>query len=268
MAGFQLIVAVAPIDSAQFARSVREDTAELASYVLSDKKDKQSASFLTHRPSSSSQHGPDISASQDGIDYFGESHASEAETIEEVSEPPSPDSRIDPSTAAGPSMLSSMLRHSPPQPFADQAVGNGHVQDADQQASFLPIPDRFSFQDDLLFSNNGMSSTPSETTPLLNSKPSQPGSPSTASEFGDIENQKPKKPNTRSFLNRYLLPLGDKGENKLHRFSSILKPKNWDRKAIWHHTVVEPARCLPAVVVGLLLNILDALSYGMHILTD
>lgn len=264
MAGIQLIVTVAPIDSAQFARSVREDTAELASYVLSDKKDKQSASFLTHRPSSS---GPETLVSQDGIDYLGESHASEAETIEEVSEPPSPKSTTDPSTAAGPSVLASMLRHSPPQPFEDQAVDNGGVQDVDQQASFFPTSDILSFREDLLFPGNGRSPSPSETTPLLNSKPSQPESPSTASEFGDIENQKPKKPNTRSFLNRYILPLGDKTENKLHGFSIMLKPKNWDRKAIWHHTVVEPVRCLPSVIVGLLLNILDALSYGMYIYT-
>lgn len=40
-------------------------------------------------------------------------------------------------------------------------------------------------------------------------------------------------------------------------------PKTWDRQALWRNVVVAPVVCLPAVIVGLLLNILDALSYGM-----
>jgi SulP family sulfate permease len=44
----------------------------------------------------------------------------------------------------------------------------------------------------------------------------------------------------------------------------IGNPKRWDRRALWDNVVVAPVACLPAVVVGLLLNILDALSYGEH----
>jgi SulP family sulfate permease len=42
-----------------------------------------------------------------------------------------------------------------------------------------------------------------------------------------------------------------------------INPKKWDRRALWNNVVVTPTSCLPAVAVGLLLNILDALSYGM-----
>ena len=42
----------------------------------------------------------------------------------------------------------------------------------------------------------------------------------------------------------------------------LVDPKCWDRQAIWKNLVVTPAASLPAVIVGLLLNILDALSYG------
>ena len=42
-----------------------------------------------------------------------------------------------------------------------------------------------------------------------------------------------------------------------------LDPRAWDRKAIWQHAVKEPVGALPAAILGLLLNILDALSYGM-----
>jgi SulP family sulfate permease len=43
----------------------------------------------------------------------------------------------------------------------------------------------------------------------------------------------------------------------------ITSPKKWNKEVIWHKTVVEPAGFLPAVVLGALLNVLDALSYGM-----
>jgi SulP family sulfate permease len=45
----------------------------------------------------------------------------------------------------------------------------------------------------------------------------------------------------------------------------VFNPKRWNRKAIWQNAVVEPVGYLPAVILGLLLNILDALSYGMSI---
>lgn len=43
----------------------------------------------------------------------------------------------------------------------------------------------------------------------------------------------------------------------------LLNPKSWDRRAIWRQGVVRPVSLLPAVFLGLLLNVLDALSYGM-----
>lgn len=46
----------------------------------------------------------------------------------------------------------------------------------------------------------------------------------------------------------------------------VVNPKRWNRYAMWESIVVAPMACLPAVVVGLLLNILDALSYGKYLL--
>ena len=43
----------------------------------------------------------------------------------------------------------------------------------------------------------------------------------------------------------------------------VLSPKSWDVRRGWHRAVVYPATLLPAVLLGLLLNILDAVSYGM-----
>lgn len=44
---------------------------------------------------------------------------------------------------------------------------------------------------------------------------------------------------------------------------TIMSPKSWSRRAIWEQGIVHPVSLIPAVLLGLLLNILDALSYGM-----
>ena len=44
---------------------------------------------------------------------------------------------------------------------------------------------------------------------------------------------------------------------------SAYNPKTWDRQTVWQKGIVHPVSLLPAVLLGLLLNILDALSYGM-----
>jgi SulP family sulfate permease len=43
---------------------------------------------------------------------------------------------------------------------------------------------------------------------------------------------------------------------------TLSHPKTWNPRAVWREGIVHPASLLPAVFLGLLLNILDALSYG------
>lgn len=45
-------------------------------------------------------------------------------------------------------------------------------------------------------------------------------------------------------------------------YNVMSNPKRWDMKKVGHKVVVEPALVMPAVFLGLLLNLLDALSYG------
>ena len=256
MAVIRLTAALAPIDGAQFARSVREDTAELASYVLCDNKDKRNASFLTRKSSASAHLGPDASVTQDGIDHTGDLLVPEEAIVEEEgSDSSSPD------TDAGPSVLSSMLRRSPPQSLGGPAVDHDDIQDVEHQGPLLLSAGTSSHHEDPRFSTNGRDAASSETSPLLGPKPRQPETPSTNSEFGDIEGQ---KPHSRSFLSRYLLPSWRRGDDKVRSITSAVHPKAWDKRVIWQRAVVDPARCVPSVIVGLLLNILDALSYGMY----
>ncbi|KAH8422641.1 sulfate transporter family protein [Aspergillus melleus] len=51
--------------------------------------------------------------------------------------------------------------------------------------------------------------------------------------------------------------------NAAFTFRVLSNPKSWDRRTVWQRGIVEPVSLLPSVFLGLLLNILDALSYGM-----
>ncbi|KAL7629414.1 hypothetical protein AAE478_000934 [Parahypoxylon ruwenzoriense] len=235
---------LSPVDSASFARSVREDTAELASYVLSDKKDKQSTSFLSRISSTSSHHGREQPVSQYETSPVRD-QTSGAGIIDESSEFPSIESRIDATPDLGPSALTSMLRHSPPEPLRDSALNGGTSRHELQ----LPLIER---------SRSGSRDAISETTPLLRENSSRSESPGSITEIDDVENQKPKMTARGS----QSIKLRESIHGGIRAVRVVINPKTWDRKAIWRRTVVDPVHCLPAVIVGLLLNILDALSYG------
>ena len=47
-----------------------------------------------------------------------------------------------------------------------------------------------------------------------------------------------------------------------HALRLLTNVKGWTLKGLWEHGCVQPASYIPAVLLGLLLNILDALSYG------
>lgn len=76
---------------------------------------------------------------------------------------------------------------------------------------------------------------------------------------GDIEGQasRERKPNhvvqlTRTFRH--------KAAKAIHIATS---PKTWSRKAVWEQGIKHPVSLLPCVFLGVLLNVLDGLSYGM-----
>ncbi|KAK4238291.1 sulfate transporter family-domain-containing protein [Achaetomium macrosporum] len=258
---------LAPLDSAQSARSVREDTAELASYFLSDKKDGRGVPFLRQaRSTSSSQvtrRTPELALPEAGA-------TKPSGTISEASEPPSPEA-----TAERPghnrSMLTTMFRRSPPDmshsyaPKEDQAHeddspavdGEGDGQETRIRASTVEprptLPRRDSAQD------------ASEISPLLatTSRESQRGYgiDQEGSHGADLEGL--KQPSRRKWLGRTVDSVRDTGARVAAILYIVGHPKRWDRRALWQNVMVAPVACLPAVIVGLLLNILDALSYGM-----
>lgn len=170
----------------------------------------------------------------------------EAGTIDEVSEPPSPELRIEDESESGPSALANMLRRSPPQSPSEPNVGSDVISYNGQPSSTS-------------LSQSSPSNGVSENTPLLGALSRRPDSPDSATEVDDIESQKPKMGHWNSSSGIFAGGI----QGTIRSIRGIASPKTWDKKVIFQSVVMDPIHCLPAVVVGLLLNILDALSYGV-----
>jgi SulP family sulfate permease len=254
-----LIDSLAPVDSLHYARSVREDTAELASYALSDKTSARSDSPPTRQRSAQAQlesyftQGADVEASLNR-DVEGMRH----DIIQEVSEPASPESGLS-DKSPGTSVLANMLRRSPP----STSPANG---DEERDGKHLQGPDVDevgSDQSRLIITSNGLRMDASERTPLLRKDVSfKAHHPDWIRGQRDIEGQEVRRSVSWPKLRNIVLWPREKAVD-ISR--TVLNPKSWERKAIWEHAVVAPVSYLPAAILGLLLNILDALSYGKSI---
>lgn len=325
------------MDTVQSARSVRQDTAELASYFLSDHKERPSPSFLSRARSNSSHNGiPDLDGTlpeaiepESVADTVSTSDYHSAvstitltaanktpETIAEVSEPSSPDTitRLIPDSAdpggdgqasGGTSMLTTMLRRSPPgdrylhvsgkedqvhennivseeeedqEDSSDDGEDEGHRRRSGKHARpYRGTPRRRSTIDSR---DAEREEPPDEFSPLIHAASHDSrrsygigngyGGFHSESRDGDIEGQ--KGPSGRRgedhesqqgwWARTVANPIRHKGEQVAGVIKVITHPQSWDRHALWENVVVAPVVCLPAVIVGLLLNILDALSYG------
>lgn len=175
-----------------------------------------------------------------------------SDTIQEVSEPPSPANELeDDMPDEGPSILSSLLRKSPPQ-SRQEASPERHVSLEPKRPR--PTDEGAELQDDDMVEAT-------ENTPLLvtTSRRSYQSN-GRNSAVGDVEGQKPQ---ARKDWLKGAKTLGHSLEKKLaHATKAATSPDVWNRRSLWRNVIVAPVSCLPAVVVGLLLNVLDALSYG------
>lgn len=144
---------------------------------------------------------------------------------------------VDPASAS--SALTEMIRHPSPDP------AEGYAKPVVTEEAPIPplptIPDEPEPRD-------------SERTSLLSE--TRRKSPH---HYGAIEDVESQGEATARSLNLFT-----KRVSTLAKGPRILSnPKSWDRRAIWQEGVVYPVSLIPAVLLGLLLNILDALSYGM-----
>lgn len=236
------------------AQEVREDTAELASWALSDKLSLSSGhsparrSLPSNAPSTLSENI--IRADTETLDHHRSQSSLRPDAIPELSEPASPGSTHSSRKSPGMSALSEMFRHTPP--TEDESAP---TEDEDQLRNGSGVKPA-TVQDAII-------SQPTERTALLLKKQAcgdDNGNSGNGSIY-DLESQKQGRVATSS------AQIGDcfttAREHLRSATTTAFSPKSWDSKAVWEQALLKPAACVPPVILGLLLNILDALSYGM-----
>jgi len=230
---------------------VRQDTADLASWALSDVASIRSGTPPRRNASS----GGNATATK--LDSFFDEPPDHSRTyddhdstypavIHEVSEPASPESHPSsrPSTKA--SMLTEMIRNS------SCAVGDedrGDTISTNVNSSYQPVEVRPGI----------ISQQPHEGTALLRRISS--GKTPTSKFCRDIESLGRTHNSRFQKVRQAFTWSKDQTKGVVRTLGS---PKTWDKRIIWQNTVVKPAGYVPAILLGLLLNILDALSYGKH----
>jgi len=241
------------------SQGVREHTAELATLALADNASLHSGS-PTRRPftaDSTSRNSTYFSAPeysskprrQDSVDS-----TNIPEVIEEVSEPVSPIAHASTGAAerdgedigllSSSSALTNMIRRSK----SDLRLENGNGRQSHEGADGY---------DERTTTIDQADGSVDEHTPLLlkPSRPAEEALKSTQSE--DLEGQVRTKKQTK------LRQLVKEAEEKAAGAWKIAKnPKSWDGKVIFQKAIKDPIGLLPCVFLGVLLNVLDALSYG------
>ncbi|KAH8697469.1 sulfate transporter family-domain-containing protein [Talaromyces proteolyticus] len=215
------------LDPAQYSsQGVREQSAELASLAVSDAESGTSApAFLDPDPLSLDLFRQSRPLQPDNDLYQPE------DVIEEASESATPT----PTAHLSSSALTAMMRNDP----EDQSSNNPAAKSVSPNNSIS----RTDAADEL----------PDEQTSLIRKRTqSKDLSYGTAR---DVESQSLYSQRRSSAQHAY---------SRAETFFYVsTHPKSWNRRTIWWEGVVRPVSLLPAVFLGLLLNILDALSYGM-----
>ncbi|KAM3073241.1 hypothetical protein ACMFMG_008950 [Clarireedia jacksonii] len=244
---------LAPVDSAQYARSVREDTAELASYALRDSSPEPHSPIRPRTTQMQLESYFNVLEDEPSREVERSRH----ETIHEVSEPVTPDeddAQLS-SISQGTSEIANMLRMSPPSTSPPNNGGTSHNGNTGYGSTEVD-----GANGRLIITSQGVKMDSTERTPLISKGPEHRLSHPDWIHGEDLESQHTKRTQSWPKIRDVFRTTKERGS---HVVQTAINPKQWDRKAVWHSCVVTPANCLPAVVLGLLLNILDALSYGM-----
>lgn len=219
------------LEPLQYSSSgVRQQTAELSSSFLSDSE-------------MAKQFEPEDDDSEQSVETVRRH-----EPIEERSEPVTPDESRE-HTPMG-SNIADILSEAPP-PGVNKVLPSpfSRAHDATQQTDSVR---------DVAIDNDYREEVTERTSLLPRERLRGDRKRSNAVEH-DVENQSSGKTGAwNSIGHQYptLRKIGDRARNAAN-------PKTWDGKAIFNEVVYRPATMVPAVFLGLLLNLLDALSYGI-----
>ena len=223
------------------SQGVREDTAELASLALSGIVSNRSEhSPARHRASSTAQNHSSLSSQldQDEMRRSVSNTSSRPGAIQEVSEPTSPQSSGSSQNSQCQSALTELMKNLPPS--EEDSLGTDQ-EESPTTAGLQPVTVR-----------EGIISQPSERASLLGKKTAY-------GTIKDLEGQQVREVE----LENQIRAVSQRVRDKTARIVRVASnPKSWDRQSILEYGVRQPASFVPPVMLGLLLNVLDALSYG------
>ena len=170
----------------------------------------------------------------------------------EVSEPSTPHNETVSPHSQSPSALTELIRQSlsnedsPTDTEDEEALGSSGVQ---------PVTVR-----------EGIISQPNERTSLLLKKVAYgPKGTPTHGSVQDLEDQNTLCETWGESMKGFY---AQSKRQAVYAVRIVENPKSWDKKQIFQQAVKQPASYIAPVILGLLLNVLDALSYGMAILTS
>lgn len=166
-----------------------------------------------------------------------------ADVINEVSEPTTPDELAG---TRGKSYLTHLLRSSPPK--------------TDSEAEDKPASSEGQSMLDDIVSVCPPLTEQSSLLPKAHPESIQRRVYDTISRNDDNQTRDPFRPVSSINIKKVITWPSAKG---LQAIRSVFHYKTWNKKELWEKGVVKTTKCLPAVFLGLLLNILDGLSYGM-----
>ena len=138
----------------------------------------------------------------------------------------------------GQSALTELIRNSPP------TKEDSHDTDEDEPpatAGLQPVIVR-----------EGIISQPSERTTILGKRTA----------YGSIKDLEGQQVARSEPTNRTGAVLQRSKEHTARIVRVVSNPKSWDRQKVLEYGFRQPASFVPPVILGLLLNVLDALSYG------
>ena len=247
MARTKYLPCIDPVDlSSNASQRVREDTAELASLALSDIASSRSEHSPSRNITSINSLWKDqinltVPKPHVSVDRRNTSVSAKSGNIQETPEPISPSGSCSSKDSRCQSALTQLLKNSPPSEDQDSTSS------VDEASG---IPDLQS-----VTVHQGIISQPNERTRLL-------GEPTLYGPAKDSEYHKPSNgaPTNEHWLDLHYLQLGKSKARGLAKcFAGFAA---WDKKDLMEYGLLQPVRLGPPVILGLLLNILDALSYG------
>lgn len=239
-------------DNVEYSSSgVRDQTAELAAIALTGTTPTHTSPNRSSTNSGSSRYRkpsrglPDLRDGASSIDgRTSQSEQARPGTIQEASEPASREISP-PHTAHGRSALSDLLLNEPaisPTSSAHRTVRKQRSDDTNTTAGQEESYER------------------REDAPLLG-KPDDRTQKIRQKSYGalpDVESQ-PARPRKANQFQQIVSVARKSLSSAAH---TAFTPKTWSAKAVWQQGIKQPVGLLPCVFLGLLLNVLDALSYG------